>query len=165
MNKRVLITGITGQDGFYFAELLLEKGYSVYGLVCRSSTSNLSRIAGLLDKVTLLPGDLSDAGSLVRVLEVSDPDEVYNLASQSFVAESFEEPVHTADVTGLGVVRMLEAVRMVKPQCRFYQASNSEMFGNTRQVPQNEKAPYCPRSSYGYAKLFGHWATLNYRAG
>ncbi|HRE49737.1 MAG TPA: GDP-mannose 4,6-dehydratase [Aggregatilineales bacterium] len=161
--KRALITGITGQDGSYLAELLLEKGYQVYGLVRRASTVNSSRIAHILDKITLVSGDLLDQASLQHALQVSEPEEVYNLAGQSFVGTSFTEPIFTAEVTGLGVTRMLDAIRFVNPAIRFYQASSSEMFGKVHEVPQRETTPLHPRSPYGVAKVYGHWITINYR--
>jgi GDPmannose 4,6-dehydratase len=161
--RRALITGITGQDGSYLAEFLLEKGYRVFGLVRRSSSPNHWRIAGSLESVTLIPGDLLDQSSLVSALLKTRPDEVYNLAAQSFVPTSFEQPVHTSEVTGLGVVRLLEALRQVAPEARFYQASTSEMFGLVREAPQNELTPFHPRSPYGVAKAYGHHATVNYR--
>ncbi len=161
--KRALITGITGQDGSYLAELLLSKGYKVYGLVRRSSSKNLGRIEHLLSKIELLNGDLLDFSSLIEAVEVSKPDEVYNLAAQSFVKESWNQPVLTADFTAVGVTRVLEALRMVAPKARFYQASSSEMFGKVQAVPQLESTPFYPRSPYGVAKLYGHWITVNYR--
>ncbi|MEX1111866.1 MAG: GDP-mannose 4,6-dehydratase [Candidatus Andersenbacteria bacterium] len=163
MSKRALITGITGQDGSYLAELLLEKGYKVYGLVQRSATNPFENIEHLLDKVEILTGDLSDSGSLFRAVEASDPDEVYNLAAQSFVKASWDIPELTGDHTAVGVVRVLEAVRHVKPTARFYQASSSEMFGKVVETPQKETTPFYPRSPYGVAKAYGHWATVNYR--
>jgi len=161
--KKALITGITGQDGSYLAELLLEKGYSVFGLVRRSSTLNFTRISHIQDSIELLSGDLSDQSSLVEALRYSMPDEVYNLAAQSFVQTSWHQPVFTGDVTALGVTRMLDAVKQVKDDIRFYQASSSEMFGKVREVPQSEKTPFYPRSPYGVAKVYGHWITVNYR--
>lgn len=161
--KRALITGVTGQDGSYLAELLLEKGYEVYGLVRRSSSPNPWRIAGVSGALHLLPGDLLDQSSLVRALLESRPDEVYNLAAQSFVPTSFEQPVHTTEVTGLGVMRLLEGLRQVAPEARFYQASTSEMFGRVRSSPQHEETPFHPRSPYGVAKVYAHWATINFR--
>ena len=164
MSKRALITGITGQDGSYLAELLLSKGYAVYGLTRRSSTSGGDeRIAHLAGKLTLLSGDLLDSQSLMDALEESRPDEVYNLAAQSFVATSWKQPVLTGEFTALGVTRMLDAVRKAAPRARFYQASSSEMFGKVRQVPQTEDTPFYPRSPYGVAKAYGHWITVNYR--
>jgi GDPmannose 4,6-dehydratase len=161
--KKALITGITGQDGSYLAEFLLTKGYKVFGLERRSSQKNRKNIEYILDKIKIVSGDLLDEGSLVRALKESQPDEVYNLASQSFVAESWKQPVYTGEVTGLGVVRVLEAIRQVNPKIKFYQASSSEMFGAVRQTPQNEKTPFYPRSPYGVAKLYAHWITVNYR--
>jgi len=161
--KTALITGITGQDGSYLAELLLEKGYKVYGLVRRSSTVTFERIQHIQDRVELLSGDLTDQNSLYYALEQSNPDEVYNLAAQSFVQTSWTQPVLTGDVTALGVTRMLEAIRIFNQKIRFYQASSSEMFGKVQEVPQVESTPFYPRSPYGVAKVFGHWATVNYR--
>ena len=161
--KRALITGITGQDGSYLAELLLSKGYAVYGLVRRSSSANLDRIAHLQARIRLVQGDLLDQSSLMRALQESEPHEVYNLAAQSFVPTSFDEPVHTAEITGLGVTRLLESMRHVCPQARFYQASTSEMFGKVRETPQRETTPFHPRSPYGVAKVYGHWITVNFR--
>lgn len=160
---RALITGITGQDGSYLAEFLLEKGYEVIGMVRRTSTVNFSRIQHIQDKITLVSGDLLDQGSLIAILRDYHPDEVYNLAAQSFVPTSWEQPVFTGEVTALGVTRMLEAIRTVDPSIRFYQASSSEMFGKVREVPQNEQTPFYPRSPYGVAKVYGHWITVNYR--
>jgi GDPmannose 4,6-dehydratase len=161
--KRALITGVTGQDGSYLAELLLEKGYEVVGVVRRSSTVNFERLAHIQDRLHLVPGDLLDQGSLVGVLAEHRPTEVYNLAAQSFVMTSFTQPVLTGDVTGLGAVRMLEAIRHVDPDIRFYQASSSEMFGKVVEVPQTERTPFYPRSPYGAAKAYAHWITVNYR--
>jgi GDPmannose 4,6-dehydratase len=161
--RRALITGITGQDGSYLAELLLDKGYEVFGMTRRASTENVERIAHLVDRVTLVQGDLLDAPSLVSALRTAEPHEVYNLAAQSFVPTSWNQPVLTADFTGVGVTRMLEAVRAVDPDIRFYQASSSEMFGKVREVPQNEQTPFYPRSPYGVAKTYGHYITVNYR--
>ena len=161
--KRALITGITGQDGSYLAELLLAKGYDVFGMVRRSSTVTFERIAHIQDRLTLVPGDLGDQGSMIAVLDEHRPAEVYNLAAQSFVQTSFGQPVLTGEVTGLGVTRLLEAVRVVDPSIRFYQASSSEMFGRVVEVPQTERTPFYPRSPYGVAKLYGHWITVNYR--
>jgi len=161
--KRALITGVTGQDGSYLAELLLEKGYEVVGVVRRSSTLNFERLAHIQDRLHLVPGDLLDQGSLVGVLAEHRPTEVYNLAAQSFVMTSFTQPVLTGDVTGLGAVRMLEAIRHVDPDIRFYQASSSEMFGKVMEVPQTERTPFYPRSPYGAAKAYAHWITVNYR--
>jgi GDPmannose 4,6-dehydratase len=163
--KTALITGITGQDGSYLAELLLEKGYRVYGLVRRSSTVTFERIRHIQDRLELLSADLTDQNSLFYALEESRPDEVYNLAAQSFVQTSWTQPVLTGDVTGLGVTRMLEAIRIFdrERRIRFYQASSSEMFGKVQAVPQDEDTPFYPRSPYGVAKVYGHWATVNYR--
>ncbi len=158
-----LITGITGQDGSYLAEFLLEKGYHVVGMVRRTSTVNFDRIKHIQDKITLVPGDLLDQMSLVDLLQEYRPQEVYNLAAQSFVPTSWKQPVFTGEVTALGVTRMLEAIRIVDPKIRFYQASSSEMFGKVREVPQNENTPFYPRSPYGVAKVYGHWITVNYR--
>ena len=161
--KTALITGITGQDGSYLAELLLDKGYKVYGLVRRSSTVTFERIQHVQDRIELLSGDLTDQNSLYYALEQSNPDEVYNLAAQSFVQTSWTQPVLTGDVTALGVTRMLEAIRIFNRKIRFYQASSSEMFGKVQEVPQVESTPFYPRSPYGVAKVYGHWATVNYR--
>lgn len=158
-----LITGITGQDGSYLAELLLQKGYKVVGMARRTSTINFHRLEPIQDKITLVPGDLGDQFSLVHILEEHKPDEVYNLAAQSFVQTSWNQPVFTGDVTGLGVTRMLDAIRIVDPKIRFYQASSSEMFGKVLEVPQKESTPFYPRSPYGVAKVYGHWITINYR--
>jgi GDPmannose 4,6-dehydratase len=160
---RALVTGITGQDGSYLAELLLEKGYEVHGIVRRASTEKFERIEHLRDKVTLHQGDLLDQRSLVDALRAARPQEVYNLAAMSFVAVSWIQPTLTAEFTGVGVTRMLEAVREASPDARFYQASSSEMFGKVRQVPQNEETPFYPRSPYGVAKAYGHFITVNYR--
>jgi len=161
--KRALITGITGQDGSYLAELLLEKGYEVFGLVRRSSTVTFERIWHIQDRVEMLSGDLTDQSSLLAALESARPDEVYNLAAQSFVQTSWTQPVLTGDVTGLGVTRILDAIRTFDRSIRFYQASSSEMFGKVQAVPQREDTPFYPRSPYGVAKVYGHWATVNYR--
>lgn len=161
--KRALITGITGQDGSYLAEFLLAKDYEVVGVVRRSSTVNFERIAHIQDRLVLVPGDLLDQGSLLNILAEQRPSEVYNLAAQSFVMTSFSQPVLTGDVTGLGTVRMLEAIRHVDPDIRFYQASSSEMFGKVMEVPQTEQTPFYPRSPYGVAKAYAHWITINYR--
>jgi GDPmannose 4,6-dehydratase len=161
--KRALITGITGQDGSYLAELLLSEGYVVHGMVRRASKENSERIAHLLGRLELLEGDLLDQFSLVRALEASRPREVYNLAAQSFVPTSWNQPVLTGEFTALGVTRMLEAVRLVDPRIRFYQASSSEMFGKVRETPQTELTPFHPRSPYGVAKVYGHAITVNYR--
>ena len=161
--KHALITGITGQDGSYLAELLLSKGYKVYGVVRRSSTENFERIAHLNDRITLLQADLLDQSSLVEAIRVAKPTEVYNLAAQSFVPTSWGQPVLTGEFTALGVTRILEAVRAVDSGIRFYQASSSEMFGKVLQVPQDEDTPFYPRSPYGVAKVYGHYITVNYR--
>ncbi len=161
--KRALITGITGQDGSYLAEYLLEQGYDVIGMIRRSSTVNFERIHHIQDKVTLVAGDLLDEVSMINLLRDHRPSEVYNLAAQSFVQTSFSQPVFTGEVTGLGVTRILDAVRVVDPGIRFYQASSSEMFGKVQAVPQSETTPFYPRSPYGVAKLYGHWITVNYR--
>jgi GDPmannose 4,6-dehydratase len=158
-----LITGITGQDGSYLAEFLLEKGYDVIGMVRRTSTINFHRIAHFQDKIRLVPGDLGDQISLLRIIEEHKPDEVFNLAAQSFVQTSWTQPVFTGDVTALGVTRILDAIYMVDPKIRFYQASSSEMFGKVVAVPQRETTPFYPRSPYGVAKVYGHWITVNYR--
>lgn len=160
---KALITGVTGQDGSYLAELLLEKGYDVVGMLRRSSTVNFERIDHIRDDIELAPGDLIDGASLVNVLREHEPDEIYNLAAQSFVQTSFGQPVLTGEVTALGVTRMLDAIRMVSPEASFYQASSSEMFGKAATVPQTETTPFHPRSPYGVAKLYGHWITVNYR--
>ena len=163
MATRALITGITGQDGSYLAELLLDKGYEVVGMVRRSSTVNFERIGHLQDRLTLVPGDLLDEASLIDVLRTHRPDEIYNLAAQSFVQTSFGQPVLTGETTALGVTRLLDAIRIVDPGVRFYQASSSEMFGKVVEVPQVESTPFYPRSPYGVAKVYGHWITVNYR--
>lgn len=161
--KSAFITGITGQDGSYLADLLLEKGYDVHGLVRRSSTEKLDRIEHIREKITLHQGDLLDQNSLVSALRAAQPEEIYNLAAQSFVHASWFQPILTSEFTGLGVTRMLEAMREVCPKARFYQASSSEMFGKVREVPQTEATPFHPRSPYGVAKAYGHYITLNYR--
>jgi GDPmannose 4,6-dehydratase len=161
--RRALITGITGQDGSYLAEFLLEKGYEVHGMVRRSSTETFQRLAGCRDDVVLHTGDLLDQRSLVDVLREAEPDEIYNLAAMSFVAASWSQPVLTAEFTAVGVTRILEAMREVVPEARFYQASSSEMFGQVREVPQTETTPFYPRSPYGVAKCYGHFITVNYR--
>jgi GDPmannose 4,6-dehydratase len=163
MVKTALITGITGQDGSYLAEFLLGQGYQVLGMVRRSSTVNFGRIEHIQDQVTLVHGDLLDQTSLLDIMREHKPDEIYNLAAQSFVPVSWKQPVLTGEFTALGVTRMLEAMRSVVPQARFYQASSSEMFGKVREVPQNENTPFYPRSPYGVAKVYGHWITVNYR--
>lgn len=161
--KKALVTGITGQDGSYLADLLLEKGYSVFGMARRSSTQNFERIQHIKDKVTFVHGDLTDQSSLDEAIRSVKPDEVYNLGAQSFVPVSWNQPASTGDITGLGVTRMLEAIRKHKPDTKFYQASSSEMFGKVQETPQTEKTPFYPRSPYGVAKVYGHWITINYR--
>jgi GDPmannose 4,6-dehydratase len=161
--KRALITGITGQDGSYLADLLLEKGYDVHGMVRRASTETFQRLEHIRDRITLHTGDLLDQRSLGYVMREVEPQEIYNLAAMSFVAASWTQPVLTADFTGVGVTRMLEAMREVAPDARFYQASSSEMFGKVREVPQNEETAFYPRSPYGVAKAYGHFITVNYR--
>jgi GDPmannose 4,6-dehydratase len=163
MAKKALITGITGQDGSYLAEFLLQKGYEVIGMVRRTSTVNFERIKHFQDKITLVPGDLMDQVSIIDILREHRPDEVYNLAAQSFVPTSWSQPVLTGGVTALGVTRVLDAIRTVDPNIRFYQASSSEMFGKVRETPQTENTPFYPRSPYGVAKVYGHWITVNYR--
>lgn len=163
MSKRALITGITGQDGSYLAELLLAKGYHVVGMVRRSSTLNFERIGHLQDDLELVPGDLLDEVSMIHIMRDHKPDEVYNLAAQSFVQTSFGQPVLTGETTALGVTRLLDAIRLADHDVRFYQASSSEMFGKVVEVPQRESTPFYPRSPYGVAKLYGHWITVNYR--
>lgn len=163
MTKTALITGITGQDGSYLAEFLLGQGYKVVGMVRRSSTVNFGRIDHIQDRITLAHGDLLDQTSLLDIMQEHKPQEIYNLAAQSFVPISWKQPVLTGEFTALGVTRMLEAVRNVVPAARFYQASSSEMFGKVREVPQNEGTPFYPRSPYGVAKVYGHWITVNYR--
>lgn len=160
---KALITGITGQDGSYLAELLLEQGYEVIGMVRRTSTINFHRLAHIQDKLTIVYGDLLDQISLIHLLEEHKPDEVYNLAAQSFVGTSWEQPVFTGEATALGVTRILDAIRLVDTKIRFYQASSSEMFGKVMEVPQKESTPFYPRSPYGVAKVYGHWITVNYR--
>src|SRR6202790_4548489 len=163
MRKRALITGITGQDGSYLAELLLHECYEVIGMVRRSSTLNFERIAHIQDRVSLVAGDLLDEISLIGILREHRPAEVYNLAAQSFVQTSWTQPVLTGETTALGVTRVLDAIRIADPEIRFYQASSSEMFGKVQEVPQNENTPFYPRSPYGVAKVYGHWITVNYR--
>jgi GDPmannose 4,6-dehydratase len=163
MKRRALITGITGQDGSYLAEFLLGQGYDVIGMVRRTSTVNFERIKHFQDRVTLVTGDLADEVSLISILREHRPSEVYNLAAQSFVQTSWAQPVFTGETTALGVTRMLDAVRIVDPEIRFYQASSSEMFGKVVEVPQTERTPFYPRSPYGVAKVYGHWITVNYR--
>ena len=161
--RRALITGVTGQDGSYLAELLLEKGYEVYGMVRRSSTVPFERIRHLQDKIEIMHADLADQVSLINVMDEIRPSEVYNLAAQSFVPTSWKQPLLTGDMTGLGVTRVLEAIRVVDKSIRFYQASSSEMFGHVQETPQRETTPFYPRSPYGVAKVYGHWITVNYR--
>lgn len=163
MTKKALVTGITGQDGSYLAELLLEKGYKVYGLKRRTSTPIMVNIEHIKNEIEFIDGDLLDQSSLINAICVSQPDEVYNLAAQSFVATSWAQPILTAQSTALGVTNMLEAVRIVKPDAKFYQASSSEMFGKVVETPQKETTPFYPRSPYGVAKVYGHWITVNYR--
>lgn len=163
MAKRALITGITGQDGSYLAELLLSEGYQVIGMVRRSSTETFERIAHIQDQLTLVSGDLLDEVSLINILREHRPQEVYNLAAQSFVQTSWAQPVFTGESTAMGVTRVLDAIRTVDPEIRFYQASSSEMFGKVQAVPQDEDTPFYPRSPYGVAKVYGHWITVNYR--
>lgn len=161
--KNALITGITGQDGSYLAELLLEKGYNVFGLWRRKAVADYGNIAHLKDRITLIYGDMTDAVSLIAAMQISQADEVYNLAAQSFVTASWNTPIGTADINAIGVTNMLEAIRLIKPAARFYQASTSEMFGMVQETPQRETTPFYPRSPYGVAKLYGHWITKNYR--
>jgi GDPmannose 4,6-dehydratase len=163
MAKRALITGVTGQDGSYLAEFLLGQGYEVFGMVRRSSTLNFERIAHIQDRITLIAGDLLDEVSMINILRDTRPSEVYNLAAQSFVQTSWSQPVLTGETTALGVTRVLDAIRTVDPEIRFYQASSSEMFGKVLEVPQVESTPFYPRSPYGVAKVYGHWITVNYR--
>ncbi len=165
MSKKALITGVTGQDGAYLANLLLEKGYEVSGLIARRSTPTTWRLEylGVQNQVNLIEGDLTDISSIIRAINVSKPDEVYNLGAQSFVATSWEQPLLTADATGLGALNVLEAIRQVRPEARFYQASTSEMFGKVQENIQSETTPFYPRSPYGVSKLFAHWMTINYR--
>jgi len=161
--KKALITGITGQDGYYLAEFLLKKGYKVYGMYRRTSSSPFDNIQDIKDKVTLVEGDLTDVGSMVKILKEVEPDEVYNLAAQSFVPASWSQPIATAKMTGLGVLNILEAIKLTNPKIRFYQASSSEMFGKAQETPQSENTPFYPRSPYGVSKVFGYWITINYR--
>ncbi|SFT03087.1 GDP-mannose 4,6-dehydratase [Paenibacillus sp. BC26] len=163
MQKRALITGITGQDGSYLAELLLDKGYEVYGLRRRTSTPNYENVSHIKDRIKWISGDLTDLASLIEAVKASDPDEVYNLAAQSFVAASWPQPLLTGQITALSVTNMLEAVRIMKPNARFYQASSSEMYGKVVETPQKETTPFYPRSPYGVSKVYGHWITVNYR--
>ncbi len=161
--KHALITGITGQDGSYLAELLLEKGYEVYGIMRRKSVVDYGNVEHIKDKLNFIYADMTDVVSLMKAVQISQPDEVYNLAAQSFVATSWEQPLATADIDAVGVTNMLEAIRNIKPDARFYQASTSEMFGLVQEIPQRETTPFYPRSPYGVAKLYGHWITKNYR--
>lgn len=163
MQKRALVTGVTGQDGSYLAEFLLEKGYKVYGLRRRTSTPNYENVEHIKSKIHWVSGDLTDLASLIEAVRISNPDEVYNLAAQSFVAASWPQPLLTGQITALSVTNMLEAVRIMKPDARFYQASSSEMFGKVVETPQKETTPFYPRSPYGVAKVYGHWITVNYR--
>lgn len=162
-SKRALITGITGQDGSYLAEFLLGKGYTVYGMVRRASTENFERIRSIKSRISLVQADLLDQLSLIRILEEAQPDEVYNLAAQSFVPTSWQQPVLTGEFTALGVTRLLEAIRLIDKKIKFYQASSSEMFGKVKETPQNERTPFYPRSPYGISKVYGHFITVNYR--
>jgi GDPmannose 4,6-dehydratase len=161
--RTALITGITGQDGSYLADFLLNQGYNVVGMVRRTSTINFDRLTHIQDNIEIVQGDLLDQMSLIDILREYQPDEVYNLAAQSFVPTSWKQPVLTGEFTALGVTRVLDAIRIVNPKIKFYQASSSEMFGKVREVPQNEKTPFYPRSPYGVAKVYGHWITINYR--
>ncbi|MDB5054937.1 MAG: gmd 2 [Bacilli bacterium] len=163
MGKRALITGITGQDGSYLAELLLEKGYKVYGLRRRTSMPMMTNLEHIKNEIEFIDGDLQDLSSLIDAFKISKPDEVYNLAAQSFVATSWNQPLLTGQITGLGVTNMLEALRLISPSSKFYQASSSEMYGKVVEVPQRETTPFYPRSPYGVAKLYGHWITVNHR--
>ena len=161
--KKALITGITGQDGSYLAELLLEKGYEVYGIVRRKSVVDFGNVKHIKNKIKFIYADMGDQISLINAMKISQADEVYNLAAQSFVGTSWEQPIATADIDAIGVLHMLEAIRVVKPEARFYQASTSEMYGLVQEIPQKETTPFYPRSPYGVAKLYGHWITKNYR--
>lgn len=165
MSKRAFITGITGQDGAYLAKLLVDKGYEVYGLLARRSTATTWRLdyVGVSDRVTLIDGDLTDLAAIMRAIQIAKPHEVYNLGAQSFVGSSWDQPLLTGNVTGIGVANVLEAIRLIDPSIRFYQASTSEMFGLIQETMQSEKTPFYPRSPYGVAKLYGHWMTVNYR--
>lgn len=163
MGKRAIITGITGQDGSYLAELLLEKGYEVFGMVRRSSVENFDRIDHIKDRINIRQADLLDQYSIIRLIEEAKPDEIYNLAAMSFVPTSWNQPVLTAEFTAIGVTRVLEAIRVVNPRIKFYQASSSEMFGKVKEIPQKETTPFHPRSPYGVAKVYGHYITVNYR--
>lgn len=161
--KKALITGITGQDGSYLAELLLNKGYKVYGLKRRTALPNVENVNHLINEIEFIPGDLTDLSSLIEAINIAKPDEIYNLAAQSFVADSWSQPILTGEITALGVTNLLEAVKRVKPESRFYQASSSEMFGKVVETPQKESTPFYPRSPYAVAKVYGHWITINYR--
>lgn len=161
--KSALITGITGQDGSYLAELLLEKGYKVYGIMRRKSVVDYGNVQHIKDKIEFIYADMTDCVSIINAMKIAMPDEVYNLAAQSFVATSWEQPIATAEIDGVGVTNILEAIKIIKPQARFYQASTSEMFGLVQEIPQSENTPFYPRSPYGVAKLYGHWITKNYR--
>jgi GDPmannose 4,6-dehydratase len=163
MNKTALVTGITGMDGSHLAELLITKGYTVFGMVRRSSNTNFDNVIDFKDKINFIHGDITDQNSLFRCLKDSNPDEIYNLAAQSFVGESWNTPEQTSNVTGLGVLRILESIREFNPKIKFYQASSSEMFGRMVENPANENTPFYPRSPYGVSKLYGHWITINYR--
>lgn len=163
MKKRALITGITGQDGSYLAELLLGKGYEVYGVMRRKSVVDYGNVEHIKNKINFIYADMTDITSLINAVKISTPDEVYNLAAQSFVGTSWEQPIATADIDAIGVTNLLEAIRIIKPEARFYQASTSEMFGLVQEIPQKETTPFYPRSPYGVAKLYGHWITKNYR--
>lgn len=163
MSKNMLITGVTGQDGSYLAELALQKGYSVYGLKRRTSSSNYGNVEHLKNEINFIDGDLEDPSSLIKAISIAKPDEVYNLAAQSFVGSSWKIPVMTGTANGIGVTNILEAIKQVKPDAKFYQASTSEMFGKVQETPQKESTPFYPRSPYGVAKLYGHWITVNYR--
>jgi GDPmannose 4,6-dehydratase len=161
--KRALITGVTGQDGYYLAKFLLEKGYEVFGMYRRSSLDIEEKIFSLRNKINLVEGDVTDLSSMVQILKEINPDEVYNLAAQSFVPASWTQPISTTEITGVGVIKILEAIRIMNPKIRFYQASSSEMFGKIKEFPQNEETPFYPRSPYGISKVFGYWTTINYR--
>lgn len=161
--KHALITGITGQDGSYLAELLLEKGYQVFGIIRRKSKEDYGNVEHIKDKIKFIYADMTDVASLIDALKISQADEVYNLAAQSFVKSSWDAPISTAEIDGLGVLNILEAIRLINPKIRFYQASTSEMFGKVQAIPQSETTPFYPRSPYGVAKLYGHWITINYR--
>ena len=161
--KNALVTGIAGQDGSYLAELLLEKGYNVYGIMRRKAVVDYGNVVHIKDKIHFIYADMTDVVSLINAMKISQADEVYNLAAQSFVTTSWEQPLATAQIDALGVANMLEAIRIVKPSCRFYQASTSEMFGLVQEIPQRETTPFYPRSPYGVAKVYGHWITKNYR--